>query len=221
MKTPRNMIRLITVLAATAAALTATGCNIVAPVAYAVHGPGKVRKVTTLDDTLTYVIFIDDPSSKIASRRLRGTIADTAQETMLKKGVVKNMIDGRGALAGTAKERFGEKLSIEEIGQSVGADVVIYGLLTSFSMSGEVGGFTPNATLQVKIIDSKTGDRIWPQGEASIFPLYVTLPQKPGQAPTSTSQLYTAQEALAKQVGTALAEMFYDVEVTHSARRTR
>jgi hypothetical protein len=197
------------------------GCNVVAPIAYAVHGPGKVKKATDLDSETSYVIFIDDPSSKIASRRLRATVTDTAQDSLLKKGVVTGMIDGRGALVGTSKERYGERLSIEEIGQSVGADAVIYGLLTRFSLAGPSGDYAPGATVQVKIVDARTGDRIWPTGEVEFFPLQVNVPQRPGQVPTSTGELYKAQEALAVHVGTALAEMFYDVEVTHSSRRMR
>lgn len=197
------------------------GCNVVTPVYFAVAGPGKVKKTATLDAELRHIIFVDDPSNKVSSRRLRSTIVDTAQDAMLAKGVVKDMIDGRSAYAAVSKERYGEPLSIVEIGESVGADVVIYALLTEFSLGAEVGTYRPSAVMQVKILDVRTGERVWPANETGAYPLRVTLPQEPGLAPSTTTELYKAQEALAAQAGTALAQMFYDVEVTRSARRNR
>lgn len=203
------------------AVLCLAGCNIVTPVAYAIHGPGKVKKAASLDPELKHLIFVDDPSNKVSSRRLRSSIVDTAQETLLARGTVKNMIDGRSAFAAVSKERYGEPMSIVEIGESVGADVVIYALLTEFSLGAEIGTYRPSAVLQVKILDVRTGERMWPAGTEGTYPLRVTLPQEPGLAPSSTPELYKAQEALAAQAGTALAQMFYDVEITRSARRTR
>lgn len=201
------------------AALAISGCNILTPVAYAVAGPGKVKKVTELDPERSYVIFIDDPSSKVASRRLRSDIADTAQESLLKRGTVKNMIDGRSAFAAAVGERYGERLSIQEIGTSLKADVVIYALLTDFSLGAEIGTFRPTATLQVKLIESETGNRIWPPEAGSMYPLRVIMPQKPGLAPSSAAEIQKAQQDLAEYTGNALAQLFYDVDVNFSNRR--
>lgn len=194
------------------------GCNVAAPVAYAIAGPGKVKKVTSLDDERSYVIFIDDPSSKVASRRLRGEIATTAQEALLQRGVVKNMIDGRSAFTAASGERYGERLSVQEIGQSVKADVVIYALLTQFTLGEEIGTYRPSATLQVKMIESSTGERVWPANVDTMYPLVVTMPQRPGMAPSTVGEVQKAQQELAEYSGKALAQMFYDVEVTRSNR---
>jgi hypothetical protein len=207
--------------AAALGVLALGGCNIATPIAYAIQGPGKVKKVTTLDPERKHLVFVDDPSNKVSSRRLRGTIVDTAQDAMLQRGVVTDMIDGRSAFAAVSKERYGEPMSIVEIGESVGADVVIYALLTEFSLGAEVGTYRPTAVLQVKILDVHTGERIWPAGSDGTYPLRVQLPQEPGLAPTTTAELYKAQEALAVQAGTALAQMFYNVEAPRSARRLR
>lgn len=214
----RSGLRLSACLAASMA-LVVCGCNIAAPVAYAITGPGKVRKVTSLDEDRSYVIFIDDPSSKVASRRLRGEIATRAQEALLKRGVVKNMIDGRSAFTAASGERYGERLSVQEIGQSVKADVVIYALLTQFTLGEDIGTFRPSATLQVKLIESSTGDRVWPPVMDAMYPLVVTMPQRPGMVPSTVNELQKAQQELAEYCGLALAQMFYDVEVNRSNRR--
>lgn len=217
-----HRIRLATtlgVIVASVVLLTIPACNIVTPVAYAINGPGKIKKVTTLDPERSYVIFIDDPSSKVASRRLRAEIANTAQETILKKGIVTNMIDGRSTFAAATGERYGERLSIQEIGQSVGADVVIYALLTDFTLGEDVGTYRPMASLQVKLIESDTGDRVWPPDVDTMYPMRVNMPQKPGMVPTTATELQKSQQELAEYTGTALAQMFFDVEVPFSNRR--
>jgi len=219
--TPTRHRRRLAWSACAVATILLAGCNVVTPVYYAVAGPGKVKKSATLDSELKHVIFVDDPANKVSSRRLRSTIVDTAQSALLARGTVKDMIDGRSAYAAVSKERYGEPLSIVEIGESVGADIVIYALLTEFSLGAEVGTYRPQAVLQVKIMDVRTGQRIWPASDSGTYPLRVTLPQKPGLAPSTTGELYAAQEELAGQAGRALAEMFYDVEVTRSSRRTR
>ncbi len=210
-----------TTIACIFAAFSLAGCNIVTPVFFAIHGPGKVKKVVSLDPELKHIIFVDDPSNKISSRRLRSTIVDTAQSILLQRETVVDMIDGRAAFAAVSKERYGEPLSIVEIGESVGADVVIYALLTEFSLGAEVGTFRPTAVMQVKILDVRSGQRMWPVGEKTYYPLRVNLPQKPGLAPSTTAEVYKAQQALAEQAGLALAQMFFNVEIPQSARRTR
>ncbi len=203
------------------AAFSLAGCNIVTPVFFAVHGPGKIKKAVSLDPELKYIIFVDDPSNKVSSRRLRSTIVDTAQNILLQRETVTDMIDGRAAFAAVSKERYGEPLSIVEIGESVGADVVIYALLTEFSLGAEVGTFRPKAVMQVKILDVRSGERMWPIGEKTSYPLLVNLPQRPGLAPSTPAEVYKAQQALSEQAGLALAQMFFDVEIPQSARRIR
>lgn len=221
LRTHKAWIKRITLIAFTFTAMTIAGCNIVTPIFFAVHGPGKVKKSVSLDAELKYIIFVDDPSNKIASRRLRSTIVDAAQDQILKRELVAEVIDGRAAFAAVAKERYGDPLSIVEIGESVGADVVIYALMTEFSLGAEVGTYRPSSVAQVKLLNVNTGERIWPAEDLGAFPLRVTLPQQPGLAPSTTAELYKAQEALAQQTGLALAQMFFDVEVTDSARRNR
>ena len=82
----------------------ASSCNIVAPVAYAIQGPGKVEAQWTLDPALTTVVFIDDPATKIGHRRARTELAEAATNTLLAKSVLTDMIDPRGAMTIASKE---------------------------------------------------------------------------------------------------------------------
>lgn len=206
-----------------AAALTATlllcfmpGCNVLTPVAYAVHGPGKVEPVFTLDETKKTVVFVDDPSSRITQRRLRYTIADLATEELLAKRILTDMIDPRGILTAASNERHGEQMSITELGKSVGADIVIYAVVTDFSLSPETGAYLPRATMRVKVLDVASGERLWPADETGHM-ANIQIPQRPGTSPAAnTGERMEVERDLAARAGLGLAQLFYKHEITET-----
>jgi len=193
------------------------GCNIVTPIAYAVHGPGRVKAQYKLNAEATTVIFIDDPSNRVSQRRLRAQIGQSAQDVLLAKKAVVDMIDTRATLTASAKERHGKMLSTQEIGEAVGADIVIWGLLSEFTLSADGVSNLPEATMQVKVMDVATGES-WPEGD-DFFPLSLRLGQQPGFAPRSTSDTLEGEAKLADRLGVALAQMFYNHDITESVRR--
>jgi hypothetical protein len=203
----------------TLGAVALPGCNIVAPVAYAIHGPGNVEPRFVLDETRSVVVFIDDPSSKIAQRRLRYSMADVASRAMLKEKVVADVIDSRTILAAASKERHGDRMSITELGRAVGADIVVYAVVTNFSLTAEEGTFVPATSLRVKVIDVSDGRRVWPDTEAG-FLLEVRLPQRPSATGQDRGRIQVETQ-LAEQAGRAIAQLFYKHEVTESAVRGR
>lgn len=202
-----------------ACGLFATGCNIVSPIAYAIHGPGNVEPVVTLEPEQTVVYFIDDPSSKLAQRRLRYSMADVASRILLEKEIVTDVLDSRTILNAASKERQGDRMSISELGAAVGADTVIYAVVTNFSLTAEEGTFVPTTSLRVKIIDVASAQRTWPDSEAGYL-LEVRLAQRPSASGEDRGRL-AIENQLAQQAGLALAQLFYKHEITESALRGR
>lgn len=188
------------------------GCNVVTPIAYAIHGPEKVMPAFNLEEHAKTVIFVDDPSSQITQRRLRYSIADRATKELLAKRVLVDMLDPRGILTAASNERHGDLMSISELGKSVGADVVIYAVITDFSMSPETGSYIPRTAMRVKIIDVATGKRIWPSNEKG-YVLNIQIPQKPGSYPTTTGDKLEVEQSLAQRTGLGLAQLFYKHEI--------
>lgn len=217
MRTPPITSRLAAAAAVLTACVAVPGCNVVAPIAYAVHGPGNVEPLYTLDPNQTVVYFIDDPSSKIAQRRLRYTMADVASRTLLEKKVVADVLDSRTILNAASKERHGERMSISELGQAVGADVVVYAVVTNFSHAAEGNTFIPSTSMRVKVIDVARAERVWPASEAGYL-VEVRLPQRPSTTGRSAGRMET-ENALAEKAGLALAQLFYKHEITDSATR--
>ncbi len=191
------------------------GCNVVAPIAYAIHGPEKIMPVFTLPEESTTVVFVDDPSSKIAQRRLRYAMADAATDQLLQKRVLVDMLEPRGIIAAATKESNTSRMSITELGHSVGADIVIYAVVTNFSLSPETGSYIPQAFLRVKVIDVASGKRIWPESEFG-HPMEVQIPQLPGQSPTGTSNRLGIEQQLALRAGLGISQLFYKHETVET-----
>jgi len=192
-----------------------TGCNVVTPIAYAIHGPGKVDPVYTLEKELKTVVFVDDPSSRVTQRRLRYTIAKRTTDELLAKRILVDMLDPRGILTAASNERFGAQKSIAELGKSVGADIVIYAVVTDFSMSREAGSYIPQAALRVKVIDVATGERLWPSDETGMV-ANIRAPQRTKSAAASTGERLESEQTLAQRTGLGLAQMFYKHEITET-----
>jgi hypothetical protein len=210
----------ITALASIAIITCIPGCNIVTPIAYAIHGPEKINPQYTLEENATTVIFVDDPSSKIAQRRLRYAMADTATDQLLEKRVLTDMLEPRGIIAAATKDTHSQRMSISELGESVGADIVIYAVVTHFSLSPESGSYIPRASLRVKVIDVAQGRRVWPESEFG-HPLEIQIPQLPGQTPQTSADQLGIEQQLAVRTGLGLSQLFYRHEITETVLNRR
>ena len=198
------------------------GCNIVTPIAYAIHGPQKIKPVYTLDEGLKTVVFVDDPSSKITQRRLRYTISKRTTSELLNKRVLVDMLDPRGILTAASNERFGEEMSISELGKSVGADIVIYAIVTDFSMTPETGSYIPRVSMRVKVVDVAKGKRVWPS-DTQGYIVNIQIPQRPGTSPNASAsgERLALEQELAVRAGTGLAQLFYKHEITETVLYNR
>lgn len=216
----KRLIAMILVLAGAGAA----GCNIVGPAAAVLAGPPTTDAMFELDEKLSYVIVVDDLKSRVPRRSLREEIAKSAEETLLSEGTVPEgkLISGRVALRVSATEdEFGTPLSVAELGQRVGADAVIYVAMERWTLSRDGGTLSPSVAASVKIIDAKENRRIWPPAGASGYRLLMEPQMKVNSAdlPKELAQRSQTEQAVAKQFGVALAQMFYEHETKKSARR--
>ena len=193
-----------------------TSCNIVGPAGYFIAGPGDVDAEFDLDADRPTLIFIDDRSSKLPRRQFRTLIAETAQANLVSAGVVSTIVDTQAATAVASQDKNSRPMSIASIGEAVGAEIVIYATVDEFTISPDGQTVLPTSQLRVKVIDVVTGERAWPQ-EREGYPLRLTVRDRQGGRDATTS-MFDLQQALAVWMGTGLAELFYDVEVTSSTR---
>ncbi len=99
-----------------------SGCNIIAPAYFIIHGPPKVPALYVLPDRPT-VVFVDDRRNVIATNadRTRRLIAEVTSNELMTKGVLAVTIRPQDALA-LAKQvdRHKSVLAIDALGEAVG-----------------------------------------------------------------------------------------------------
>jgi hypothetical protein len=193
------------------APLGISGCNIVGPAFYFIHGPEKIKKVHTLNKDRSTVIFIDDRLNRIPRRALRAAVGETAERTLMKEGAVKEMISSASAMQAAGNDRGGNPLPIIEIGRAVKADVVIYVTVDQFSLSRDGQAFAPVASIRVKVLDVSSGERAWPEAPAG-HPVQVNVNVRQGIAPENNNDRFAAEDELARLLGLEIAGLFYDHE---------
>ncbi len=209
--------------------LGSAGCNIVAPIGVLLHGPEKVPAQFTLPRERSIVVFVDDRLSRLPRRPLRTTIADQITSKLLENKLSDSIIDSRAAEAAVQREKPSEPMSVTEIGRSVQADLVLHVMIDSFGLSPDSVTFSPGARVTVRVTDTATDARLWPVEDVSVpldrrpkgYSLEVNPRTPTSKPPGSASEVAQAEIDLAKIVGSAVAELFYDEVKMDSSRVNR
>lgn len=196
------------------------GCNIVGPAYYFIHGPEKTPAAFTLDKTRSTVVFVDDQNSVLPRRSLRMEIASAATALIQTEKLVDDMIDSRGAIVAATRDRDSEPMSVVGVGRAVKAQVVIYVAIDAFSLTSGGVAYVPSARVRVKVLDAENDVRLWPpETLPDGAPLNINMHEKAGNRPSSASQVAMAENELARETGTAVAELFFEHEAKRPNRK--
>jgi len=201
---------------ATACAALA-GCNIVAPAFLLISGPPKIKKSFTLPANKTTVLFIDDQSEQNVDRATLDGIAQTADELILAKTDVEDLISGRSALEAAVEENNNQQVPIAEIGRRVGAQVVIYARIDGYSIAPDGDGYSPSMRLNVRVLDLEQRKRVWPV-EGDGVSVRVGTDTTKGLLTDTMASRAEARQVLASLAGTAIAQLFYTHLESESVR---
>ncbi len=193
---------------AVGALLTAPACNIVAPVGYLLTGAEKVPRMYDLDRNRPTVVLVDDRVGRVPSRAARRQIGMSATDLLLTEGKMTQVIESQAALEVVERERFGKPMGIAEVGDAVGAEIVIYAQVDSFALE-DGKTFAPSSAVRVKVVDAKAKTRLWPTGGVDDwYRLEVRLPTRQGSPPRSLGDRTKAEQDLAERVGRSIAYLF-------------
>jgi hypothetical protein len=198
-------------------ALVLGGCNILGPAGYFLMGPEKVDAQYELDPDQPVVVFIDDSGSLVPDRTSRRRIGQAVEKSLLEEADVKRVISSDSALAVVSREKFGQPLGVAEVGQAVGADIVVYCLINGFTLSPDGVTYQPAASALVRIVDVKTKERIWPTGDETARQVTAQRHEQQGPTPSNLGQRAEAERRLASQLGEEIGKLFFKHEAqTHS-----
>jgi len=196
---------------AAVAALGAPGCNIIVPAAYIFEGPPSEDAAFTLPAKRT-VVFVDDTQNDLPRTSLRVRIGDTVVDSLLENGLVTEAIASSDAMqVARRRDTDAKKLSISQIGEECGAEIVIYVKIKSFMLTPD--GVTPRplGEAEVKVLDIGSGTRLFPDpnGEAAGYMVQTQLREMNLDSYRSSAGRRQMEDALSIEIGKDVAKVFY------------
>jgi len=200
------------ILACLAPALL-VACNYITPAAYLIEGPPSNDAQFTLPDRKT-VVFVDDQKNVLPRTQLRSIIGDKVGSDLMNEKLVSETIASRDAVAVTRRdESAGKPMAISQIGEKVGADLVIYVRMGNFELSEPGGNPLPKASALVKVIDVTNRVRLFPADtENPGTEVFTQMREISPDLYDSTSGRRQIEDMLATELGNRVAKVFYKHE---------
>lgn len=199
--------------------LPATGCNILGPIYFFAVGPPEFDPEYKLEKDRTTVVFVDDPRSEIPRRAIRVAMIQSAEDDILRKSLVTDLVSGQSALRVSQSDQSAGQMSVAEIGRAVESDVVIWATVDSFTRADVTQNQEPRISFRVRVVDASDNKVLWPPDPAGRM-LEVTLTPRIGSVANDSGARTTAELQLGKNAGLAIGQLFYEHLVSeHAAER--
>ncbi len=187
-----------------------SSCNILLPTSYILQGGPKAPAAYELPAKRTAMI-VDDRSNRMSRVALRVEIGETVATELLENDVIPEAISTRDSVAYARRSDSAKQpVSIQRIGEALGADQVVFIEVDQFVLSGgsEQGG--PEAMALIKVIDITSGTRLWPHAGSEAVQSFIR-DIDPSLLTTSAGRR-EIEDKLAQQLGSDIAKMFYEHE---------
>jgi hypothetical protein len=195
-----------------------SGCNIVAPIAGVAAGRGTQDALYTLNPELPTLIYVDDRASKLGRSSLRVLISAEVGKTLLERELVTDVISSQGAVAFARTEPPEQPYTVEDIGESVGAEQIIYVEIDGFGLTVDGVTLEPTATARVRVVVvGATPARVWPE-EADAWQVGAR-PRQRGDIQMNDASRRQLQDSLALELADSIAKLFYKHENPYMLER--
>lgn len=198
-----------------AAGALAGGCNYAIPAMWVAQGPPKKPAEFTLPKDRKLVVFVDDRRSVVSRLQLRALLADDIGTIIQRQELVQDVVSGRELIAYVRRvETSSKRVSIEDLGNAVGAEVVVYVEMDSFTLSSDGATPKPSADARVKVVDVKAKERLFPPlgGDPKGFPVSAQLDELSFDSYRTSAARRRAEDALEKKLADEISKLFYDHE---------
>jgi len=199
--------------------LCLVGCEGPGFIGYVIAGPPKVKAKYTLEPAATLVI-VDDPRGLLGDPNFPAVVGAnvgfhlTHNEVLTAEQVVPQ--DHLSTLAAQLGDRY-LGTPIDQIGARLDAKQVIHVLVRSANLEADNTYYQPVATIEVKVIDTATGERLFPRpadqpASHATAPGYTLNVQMKSQTLDTTrrSALPMLARSLSERIGLEVAQVFYD-----------
>ena len=199
--------------------LCLAGCAGPGFIGYVVGGPPKVKALYALAPVTTLVI-VDDPRELLGDPNFPAVVGAnvgfhlTRNEILTTEQLIPQ--DHLSTLAAQLGDRY-PGTPIDQIGARLEAQQVIHVLVRSVNLQVDNTYYQPTATVEVKVIDAATGDRLFPKPAdqptmRATAPGYLVDVAMKRQTLDTTRRgaLSMLARGLSERIGLVVAQVFYD-----------
>lgn len=161
----------------------------------------------------TMLVLVDESTFQSASYPpIRQTLTQTVNQHLEEQGVAGNTVSVSRLLKYAAATPGYQLLSIQEIGEAMQADYVVYVKIVDFRLqdSPDVSIWNGRLEATARVVDARSGQCLWPLGLPDGFPVEpVIVPRHNDSSPRYAQRL--AKE-MARTLGDRVAKLFYEHE---------
>lgn len=195
------------------------GCDTPGFIGYVVGGPPKVKAKYTLAPSETLVI-VDDPQELLGDPNFPAVVGANVGFHLTQNEILTTELlipqDHLSTLASQLDDRY-LSTPIDQIGSRLDAQQVIHVLVRSVNMQVNNTYYQPTATVEVKVIDATTGERLFPkpadqprmQATAPGYKVQIEMRRQTLDT-TRRHALATLARSLSERIGLEVAQVFYD-----------
>lgn len=186
-------------------------CNIVAPIAYAIEGPGTIDAEFVLKPVRT-AILVDDRQNILPRMALRVDIGEAIADRLLSEKTVPEIVNTRDVIAYVrSNERDGKRLTMGQVATGVKADQLIYVEISEFSLIDGEGSPRPTSAAFVRVLDIESRVRVFPSMEEEDGrEVRAQLREIPTDALRTPSTRRAVEDQLADRLGRQISRVFYE-----------
>lgn len=161
----------------------------------------------------TVLVFVDDYFRVVTYDPVKEHLARQLSRQLQDNKVAKKTVGYERILALAEADNHFDDLSVSEVGDKLGADLVLYVLIDRFSLRDSDASQLWRGRLQatVRLVDVRSG-RLWPQDRVEGYPVpAVETPLSDNSLPNYEAQL---AQTLANQMAERVGRLFYDHKIS-------
>ena len=198
----RRLLSLVTVCVLIAAACCG-GCRSGGALWYKAFGPVAVPAKFTLAKVPT-VVVVENYRNPAMTEFDADRIARDVVENLKKNNTAPMIDQDRLTAVREAQPNAFRDMTIPNLGKAVEASQVIYVDLIQSNVEGDAtrGIVRGKADARVRVVDTKTGNTIWPIDAQAGYPVGAEIPFTQSDDPTAANEVHNALlESLSEQIG--------------------
>lgn len=196
------------------AAASLLGCGpIIGWTVNAFAPPQKVDAIYKPPPKKKILVFVDDLLNPVSYEPVKAELTQQLNRHLQENKIAGQTVSYQDMLVLIAATPEFNRLAVSEVGQRLGADIVLYVRIDRFSLKDNeaVPLWQGRLHATVRMVDVELG-RLWPDDRPDGYPLRPVSP--PAETNPSSRYGEVLSKRLARQMADRIAKLFYDHEIS-------